>query len=293
MEKEMIVFESIEQFQDAYQKIKKNGIMSRKKIETLFGFKSIMDKLEEYSNSVIDKKDNSIGKEKLYKLLNGKNGLRTMSILRYDPILSAMMNENGTIKIKSIEYSIINNNELNNITKVLPQYEELIQADENGYKYTEEPSEDLVKFFPVNNLFPFTFPGYPTKVFYDKFDGREVIIQVWKGIAGFSSSRKVPGGVGGEVGIYHGHKPTFAELLIAAIIKAFWPPYYEEKWNLEYTLYNEKGEIFISAAHDGIWWLHRWMKNDSYNEYKKTNNLTKSPDRYYMEFKVQGKKYSW
>lgn len=288
-------FDDTNQFLIQYQNISKNIVNYKAINNTMQDFTSIVEYFEEITNMESEdyQKKYLSGNKIISQFLHGKKGRQSLAVLRYAPVLATMINETGNIQINDKVYNLFNEEDLKSVLNFLPDSVENEYYKEGDYEFTEAPSEDLVRFFPVNNVFPFTFPGYPTKVFYDKIEGHSIIIQAWKGMAGVSFSRKIPGGVGGEVGIYRGHKPTFFDLIRNALIKAFWPPDYKHKWNIEYTLYNERDEVFFTAKHDGIWWLHKWMQTDSYIRYKKDNHLSKCPDSYRMEFTVQGKPFSW
>src|SRR5439155_316397 len=77
-------------------------------------------------------------------------------------------------------------------------------SDANGYKYNETTGwwKQMCIAFPC--FAELWWPDYSTSFFDDVIDGHPVVIQLWKGwCPKFLGSKKFPGGVGAEVGVYH------------------------------------------------------------------------------------------
>jgi hypothetical protein len=146
------------------------------------------------------------------------------------------------------------------------------------YQYTELPPERLTRHLPCAGWMH--WPGYDTKVIKTSIDGRDIIIQLWKGLFNI-----IPGisGLGAEIGIYH-----------KSCISGLWWPDYKHKKNLSYTLINPiTGEEFFTAGPDNVWWLHKWMTIPSYMKYKKNHSVPKLSTQYLMNYKINDNEDIW
>lgn len=119
--------------------------------------------------------------------------------------------------------------------------------------FNQSPSENLVKFIPLASWV--RMPGYDTKVIETSIDGRETIIQLWKGlfpplIPGF-------GGYGAEIGLYQKYW-----------VPGVWWPDFNYKKSMSFSLINPiSNEEFFSAGPKEVWWLHKWMKPSIFKDY--------------------------
>ena len=76
-------------------------------------------------------------------------------------------------------------------------------VDDRGYRYVETSEEWMEACRPLPCFPQLWWPDYATKVIEDTIDGKPVVIQLWKGwCQQFLNLKNMPGGVGGEVGVY-------------------------------------------------------------------------------------------
>jgi hypothetical protein len=149
------------------------------------------------------------------------------------------------------------------------------------YQYSELPPERLTKFFPCTALMHWS--GYDTKVIDTNIDGRDVVIQLWKGsFLAFMPGIGI-GGFGAEIGLYYRNW-----------IPGVWWPDYNHKKTISFSLVNPiTKEEFFSAGPENVWWRHKWMTAPSYAEYKKVHKVPDSPTQYIMKYVINGKEYVW
>jgi hypothetical protein len=148
------------------------------------------------------------------------------------------------------------------------------------YSFTELPPEEVAVLFPCNA--EMHWPGYQTKYFSLKIDGRDVIIQLWKGYCP-SYMPGMVGGVGAEVGIYHKDWQP-----------AMWWPDYQHKKQISFTLINPiTNNAFLTAEPKLCWWRHKWMTESSYADYMLHNKVPGSPAEYILKYTIAGHDYIW
>ncbi|AUH01021.1 hypothetical protein CWC46_15080 [Prodigiosinella confusarubida] len=149
-----------------------------------------------------------------------------------------------------------------------------------SYKFTELPPEGLAEAFPCTALMH--WPEYDTKVIDTKVNGRDVVIQLWKGFCP-SYMPGLVGGFGAEVGIYYKSWQP----------KMWWPDHQHKK-EISFTLINPvTNEVFFTAGPEHAWWLHKWMTVESYMEYKKNTKIPTSPTEYILKYVIDGKESVW
>ncbi|MFT3945479.1 MAG: hypothetical protein QM763_00780 [Agriterribacter sp.] len=147
-----------------------------------------------------------------------------------------------------------------------------------AYSFSTQPPESLVILFPCSSLMH--WPGYDTKWIKRRIDGRDVIIQLWKGYCP-SYLPGLVGGVGAEIGLYkrEGNSPL-------------WWPDYNHKEKISFTLYHPRTErIFFRAAQQRCWWRHKWMTESSYIRYREDHPGSPSfrnSTRFRLEYKIVG-----
>lgn len=144
------------------------------------------------------------------------------------------------------------------------------------YQFTEMPPEEIGQPWPCNAAME--WPGYETKVLEKKLDGRNIVIQLWKGFCP-SYMPGIVGGYGAEVGIYY---KDWAPGM-------WWPDHQHEKGISFKLLYPRSGRVFFSASRQHCWWRHKWMTADSYEQYKKDHSgVPSDPTLYRLQFKIVG-----
>jgi hypothetical protein len=165
-------------------------------------------------------------------------------------------------------------------------------TEATGYQYdeTSENWKQLCTAFPC--FAALHWPGYDTNVIDTTpegqpliIEGQPVVVQLWKGTCqNFSIT---PGGVGGEVGIYHRipgrARPTLKELsflpkvLAAFIIAAIAPLTDNDLWwafpelmtKVAFTFTNPvTNQTFFSRGPEITYWCNKWMESKSYNQYE-------------------------
>ena len=171
-------------------------------------------------------------------------------------------------------------------------------------------------------------PVYKTKWITTEIDGNEVVIQTWKGHIP-KGLRAMPGGIGGEVGIYRrqpGRKipelldipalslfpdsaQPFVRNFVSKVLKELveaaeagvdlWWPFPELNAQIDMWFVNPKtGDDFFAASPSepaGGYWMSRWMNYGSYVDYIASEHL-KVPvhaHQYVMQFGVKGKRFTW
>jgi hypothetical protein len=78
-------------------------------------------------------------------------------------------------------------------------------VDEQGYHYVETSDEWKQACLALPCFSLLAWPDYKTTTVEDVIDGEPVVIQLWKGwCQKFFGDDDFPGGIGAEVGIYHG-----------------------------------------------------------------------------------------
>ena len=155
-----------------------------------------------------------------------------------------------------------------------------VKNDEIHYSFTELPPEEIATSFPCNYLMQ--WPGYETKTKSVIIDGRDVIIQAWRGYCP-SYMPGMVGGVGAEVGIYYRDWQP-----------GMWWPDHQHKKQINFTLINPiTNKVFFNASTKNCWWRHKWMREISYAQYIQHNNVPASPNEYILEFTIDEKRYAW
>jgi len=160
-----------------------------------------------------------------------------------------------------------------------------IAYEENGYDFVET-SDDLKDAAGVLPCFwALQWPNYATNVIEANIDGKDVVIQLWKGwCQQFLSSPEFPGGIGAEVGIYErvsgrgfpADRPEWMPVVLFEFLQAksklangdFWWPV-EEKHSVEFELINPvTNQTFFKAGPQNTYWRNKWMDTDSYDKYQ-------------------------
>lgn len=174
-------------------------------------------------------------------------------------------------------------------------------------------------------------PGlYKQQYLHTRINGKDCVIQAWKGHCP-QGYREMPGGIGGEVGIYRtipGKRvpdelalPRMEEFpaivrpivkkLVSKIIKdvvelaehgvEWWWPYPELNAKIEMRLVHpdHQSELFTADPIEkaGGYWMSRWMTYDSYlrfaaHEAMHGNMLSRAYD-YHMDLTVGDQRFHW
>lgn len=200
-------------------------------------------------------------------------------------------------------------------------------SDARGYSYnqTSESLKAFAEALPCSMALQ--WPGYATGIIEDRINGEPVVIQWWKGwcqnFLGFLPASPLPGGVGGEVGIYRRipgkarptSLPFLPPLLEAEILgriarmtdNELWWPAPDLGAEIEFRLTNPvTGTEFFSGEKQRGYWLAKWMDDISYAQYRRDvgilnpavpefwpgNSRTPvDPSDYILQFTVNGKVY--
>lgn len=147
-----------------------------------------------------------------------------------------------------------------------------------AYQFTEQPPEALTESLPCTA--DLHWPGYDTKILERRLDGRDIVIQLWKGFCP-SYVPGVVGGIGAEVGVYHkSWQPGM-----------WWPDYEHEKSISFKLLYPNSSKSFFSAGAKLCWWRHKWMTEASYKAYRRDNANAPamlSTNAFRLKFQIDG-----
>lgn len=147
-----------------------------------------------------------------------------------------------------------------------------------AYNFTELPPEEIGEPWPCTELFH--WPGYDTKVIEKKIDGRDIVIQLWKGYCP-SYIPGLVGGVGAEVGIYYkSWQPGL-----------WWPDHQHEKKISFDLIFPSSKKVFFSANEIKCWWRHKWMSKESYDSYRRDNTSAPSllkTTEFKLKYKIVG-----
>jgi hypothetical protein len=148
-----------------------------------------------------------------------------------------------------------------------------------AYLFTELPPEEVGEPFPC--IAAMHWPGYETKILERRLDGRDIVIQLWKGFCP-SYMPGLVGGVGAEVGIYHkGWQPHM-----------WWPDHQHEKKISFKLIYPNSTKVFFSASQQKCWWRHKWMTDASYLIYRASNPgapVQINTPTFRLKFKIVGR----
>jgi hypothetical protein len=171
---------------------------------------------------------------------------------------------------------------------------------------------------------------YKQQYLHTVIDGHDCVIQAWKGNCP-QGYREMPGGIGGEVGIYRVMKhrkipqvldvprirefPAIVrpvvELVVSRMIKDFvelaeagvewWWPYPELNAEIQMRLVHpdHRSELFRADPSEkaGGYWMSRWMTYDSYQRFvlheTMHGNMQPRPHEYHMDLEVKGHRFHW
>ncbi len=199
--------------------------------------------------------------------------------------------------------------------------------DSRGYTYNQT-SESLKEFARALPCFlAMQWPGYTTGIVEDRINGEPVVIQWWKGwcqnFLGFLPASPLPGGVGGEVGVYRripgkarpASLPFLPPLVAGDLLSRIAHLTDEDLWwpapdlgaEIEFKLINPvTGTEFFSGEKQRGYWLAKWMDDQSFAQYRRDvgiinptmpewfpgNSRTPAdPSDFIMQFTVNGKIY--
>jgi hypothetical protein len=161
------------------------------------------------------------------------------------------------------------------------------EYDENGYSFDEASDawKSLCENLPCS--LSLHWPGYATTKFEVTLKGEPAVIQPWKGNC--PSPPGLPGGIGGEVGVYR--------RLPGRDIPAAFPgvPPALERWLLDRVGWLT-GDFFESRV-EQTYWNCKWMKTFSFASWGVTNwtwdTEVTFPHEFRMDFVVNGQAFSW
>lgn len=293
MKSDTPVFKDAKELAETFEELKnasapeKNKVRRRKASLTLF---DVFENLRQATSR--EESDRIVKKHKLLSDLVAGKETRRLIHVKLNPSLVDISDEDGRVQVGDRVFDVLDEGETRELMRMMPQPEPEpggggSTGGTTGYVFTEAPPEDLVIALPCG---PWTvLPGYPTQFFDATIGGRTVLVQLWKGSCpdylGWAGS---PGGVGAEVGLYNRH-PWFPDL--------FWWPDAEHEKVIEFTLINPVTSApFFSASSPGpIWWSHKWMKFQSYDQYVRDqhNNVPAKPEQYSLRSRIDGTSFEW
>jgi len=203
-------------------------------------------------------------------------------------------------------------------------------TDSRGYHYVgiSESWKRMCLHLPCSERVQVP-PIYKEQHLATKLDGHDVVIQVWKGNCP-KAFREMPGGIGGEVGIYRkipgkqipnlleipraGEFPVqirpFVVAAVSRLLKTLvelvehgvelWWPFPELEAQIEMKLLHpDNGDEFFTAQPEpaGGYWMSRWMNYESYDQYIAHESqhrpaVARACD-YHMELSVKGHRFRW
>lgn len=200
-------------------------------------------------------------------------------------------------------------------------------TDPRGYRYVgiSDSWKKLCLDLPCSKRVQVP-PVYKERHLATTIDGTPVVIQAWRGNCP-KAFRHMPGGIGGEVGIYRqipGKKipkvlqipridefPKVARPLVKKVVSKvikelvevvesdvdLWWPFPELEAQIDMTLLHpDRDEVLFHADPSepvGGYWMSRWMNYGSYEDYKKQRKVPEHAYQYRMEFGVKGKRFRW
>jgi hypothetical protein len=174
-------------------------------------------------------------------------------------------------------------------------------------------------------------PGlYKQQFLHTKIDGQDCVIQAWKGNCP-QGYRELPGGIGGEVGIYRTIKgkkipdtlnlpridefPTILRPVLSKVVSRvlkelvqlaesnteWWWPYPEMNGQIEMRLIHpdHESELFRADPPEraGGYWMSRWMTYGSYQRFitheALHGNMAPRPHDYHMDLTIKGHRFHW
>jgi hypothetical protein len=185
-------------------------------------------------------------------------------------------------------------------------------VDSRGYSYVETSESWKLLCSQLPCFTALQWPGYSTLVIDDEIDGESVVIQLWKGWIPSPLGQSLPGGIGGEVGVYRRLPgslrvrrlpciPSALDRFLGARVAAFtdrelWWPFPELEAELEFTMINPgTDEPVFSAGPETSYWLAKWMSKGSYARYALANRgrVPLLPDAYVLEYSINGQPGRW
>lgn len=202
-------------------------------------------------------------------------------------------------------------------------------VDERGYDYVgmSESWKKLCLDLPCSKRVVIE-PVYKTQWLHTKIDGQDVVIQTWKGHIP-KGLRAMPGGIGGEVGIYRvepgrripdlldlpalstfppamqPHVRTLVSKLLKELVEAaehgvelWWPhPALNAQIDMKFTNPHTGDGFFAATPSEpaGGYWMSRWMNYGSYINYIASEKLRVPvhAHEYVMDFAVKGHRFRW
>jgi hypothetical protein len=189
-----------------------------------------------------------------------------------------------------------------------------IQAtDARGYHFVETADWWKKACEPLPSFAEVWWPDYSTKIVEDTIDGNPVVIQLWKGwCQRFLGRDDFPGGIGAEVCVYRRIEgktlpaslphfpPDMSDFLLGGLSRVrldrLWWPYPEIQTEIEFDMIHPgTNRVFFSADPETTYWRNRWMRPDSYEEYRKKANydLPVLSAQYTLRYRINGKYGEW
>jgi hypothetical protein len=203
--------------------------------------------------------------------------------------------------------------------------------DSRGYEYVaiSDSWKRMCMDLPCSKRV--AIPGlYKQQYLHTKIDGQNIVIQAWKGHCP-QGYRELPGGIGGEVGVYRviegkqipdvldlpriNEFPAVVRPVVAKIVSRvlkelvevaeanaeWWWPYPEINGQIEMRLVHpdHESELFRADPIEkaGGYWMSRWMTYDSYQRFitheALHGNMPPRAYDYHMDLVVKGHRFHW
>jgi hypothetical protein len=204
-------------------------------------------------------------------------------------------------------------------------------TDSRGYEYVaiSDSWKRLCLALPCSKRV--VIPGlYKQQYLKTQIDGHDVVIQAWKGNCP-QGYREMPGGIGGEVGVYRvihgkhipdtlavpriGEFPAVVRPLVTTVVSRilkeavelgeanaeWWWPYPELGAEIQMRLLHpdHQSELFRADPSEkaGGYWMSRWMTYYSYKRFVMHEtlhgNMQPRPHEYHMDIEVKGHRFHW
>ena len=160
----------------------------------------------------------------------------TVYNLAVAPQLATLVNPEGLVLVGGTVYNVLDEGEFEKLSNVC--------------KNTQTERSVFTVYDGLPTSIPLAHgvtagPQYSVKDFTTEINGREVVVQLWKGYCPLVGGS---GGVGAEIGLYN--KVNFS--------KKIWMPDFKHCVNMSYSLiYKKKGTIYLTRS-GYTWWLNGW-----------------------------------
>lgn len=297
-----LIFRDADEVVDTLKLLGSTPRKERTRIEKLAGFSSLLDGYEKAtaSNSAEQLKHNLAKRGEILSMSQAHEAIdKNVVNQKFRSPFAAITNERGELQVGNTLYNVLSPEGFHALVSTMPNPYPQTTDPETGYKYVDTAMwwKASCSHAPCSPLV--VLPGYSTHYFEIKSEvsiGKaDIVIQLWKGW--LPKAGLFPGGTGAEVGVYYRDWPA-SELPLKV---SQWWPYSEQLWlegikcDVKFELINpENGNLFFQADNQRTWWKTRWMLDESYEQYRKSQSAV--PDRtnkYWLMYTINGKERKW